>query len=118
LLAGLVDLFEVSLLSDLELDALQPASFVLASLTFEALAAGTTTLAFVPDALFGIDVKRSGAEILGLQANSGRVTWRARRCPSRGRSCCCWRPARPMWPSPAAAGVIRCRVAAACRVDG
>lgn len=42
--AGGTNLFEVSLDSPLDLDILQPGSFTLARLTFEALAAGTSSL--------------------------------------------------------------------------
>lgn len=43
---GVVDLAEVSFLSPGELDALQPASFTLATLVFTTLAAGTSPLTF------------------------------------------------------------------------
>jgi hypothetical protein len=43
---GLVDFAEVSLLLPAELDALQPASFSLATLSFDALMAGTSPLTF------------------------------------------------------------------------
>ena len=44
--SGVVDLFEVSFLFDFELDALQPASFTLATLSFEAIGLGMSTLDF------------------------------------------------------------------------
>jgi PEP-CTERM motif len=53
---GVVDLAEVSLLSSAELDALQPSNFSLATLSFNALASGTTTLEFseiIVDDAFG-----------------------------------------------------------------
>jgi hypothetical protein len=43
---GLVDFAEVSLLLPAELDALQPASFALATLSFDTLAGGTSPLTF------------------------------------------------------------------------
>lgn len=84
LLAGVVDFFEVSLLSDGELDTLQPNSFVLASLSFRALAAGTTTLTFVPDPVFGIDVKGLDAKVLNVQAGSGSITVEGAQIPEPG----------------------------------
>jgi len=44
IVAGTWDVSELSLLSPSELDALQPTSFVLATLSFSALAAGTTSV--------------------------------------------------------------------------
>jgi len=45
-LPGSVELAEVSLLLSAELDALQPANFTLATLSFSALTSGSTTLTF------------------------------------------------------------------------
>ncbi len=45
---GMVGLDEFSFLSDLELDALQPDSFTLTSLSFSGLAAGTSAVTFGP----------------------------------------------------------------------
>jgi hypothetical protein len=42
---GFIDLFVISLLSPTELDALQPESFVLATLSFDTIALGTSALA-------------------------------------------------------------------------
>lgn len=87
---GLVDLWEVSLLSDVELDGLQGDRVVLASLTFVALAAGTTALVFEPDLVFGIDVKgrmtpgAPFAEILDLQASEGSITVEGSQIPEPG----------------------------------
>jgi hypothetical protein len=81
---GLVDLWEVSLLSDVELQGLQGDSVVLASLTFVALAAGTTAIAFVPDLVFGIDVKGLNAEILALEASEGSITVEGSQIPEPG----------------------------------
>jgi len=41
---GTLNLFELSLLDEAELDALQPATFILASLTFNTVSAGSTDL--------------------------------------------------------------------------
>lgn len=49
--AGVVDLFELSLLSPAELDGLQPTVFTIATITFSAAAAGTSTLEFTQDSL-------------------------------------------------------------------
>lgn len=62
--AGVADLAEVSLLFAFELDALQPASFTLATLTFDTLAAGTSPLVF-SQALIGDGLG------LPLQVNAG-----------------------------------------------
>jgi hypothetical protein len=66
---GFIDLFVISLLSPLELDALQPESFVLATLSFDAIALGTSLLALtqvVAGDAFGAD--------LGATAGSGSIT--------------------------------------------
>ncbi|MCX6632133.1 MAG: cohesin domain-containing protein [Candidatus Solibacter sp.] len=55
-----INLAEVSLLSPSDLDALQPASFTLATLWFQAVGLGTTPLHFVPGTVpgvSGLDVK-------------------------------------------------------------
>ena len=55
---GRIDLSELSLLSNAALLALQPnASFTLATLSFEALAEGSSSLSFDPIASPGVDVK-------------------------------------------------------------
>lgn len=46
LLTGLLDFFELSFLLDDELDAVQPDSFVLATLSFDAVGLGTSSLVF------------------------------------------------------------------------
>jgi hypothetical protein len=46
LTSGVVDFAELSLLSDADLDALQPDNFTLATLTFEAIAVGESSLIF------------------------------------------------------------------------
>jgi hypothetical protein len=56
---GIIDFAEVSLLFNNELAAQQPDSFLLASLSFKAIGAGISKLLFVPDPVFGIDVKGS-----------------------------------------------------------
>ncbi len=66
---GFIDLFVISLLSPVELDALQPESFVLATLSFDAIALGTSALALtqvVAGDAFGAD--------LGATAGSGSIT--------------------------------------------
>ncbi len=72
--SGLIDMAELSFLSDDELAAQQPDSFVLATLGFNTLALGSSTLSFVPDSVFGIDVKGRDAAILELSAITGNVT--------------------------------------------
>jgi hypothetical protein len=66
---GFIDVFLVSLLSPLELDALQPASFVLLTLTFDAIAQGTSALELT-EVLLGDAL---GAE-LSATAGSGSIT--------------------------------------------
>jgi hypothetical protein len=69
---GSVNLAEVSLLSAADLDVLQPASFTLATLSFEALAVGMTTVAFVPGTVPGV----SGLDVKdGLGAVLVPLTW-------------------------------------------
>jgi len=51
LVAGAVDLFELSLLPVTELDSLQPAAFSLATITFSADAAGVSVLSFAQASL-------------------------------------------------------------------
>jgi hypothetical protein len=66
---GVIDLAEISLLSPAELDALQPDSFVLATLSFEALGPGTSPLIFsevLVDDAFGAK--------LAIEAGAGSVT--------------------------------------------
>jgi len=72
--AGIVDFAEVSLLSDLELAAQQPDRFILATLSFEAFNAGSSQLSFLPDPIFGFDVKGGGALILPLDVIDGLIT--------------------------------------------
>lgn len=48
---GMVNLFQLSLDSAADLDALQPASFVLATLRFNGLSSGTSVLALSPNAI-------------------------------------------------------------------
>jgi hypothetical protein len=94
-LAGLMEFAEVSLLLPSDLDDLQPASFTLATLSFTALASGTTMLAFseitVDDAfgnlLLGKKVPEPASLLLtasglaGLGAVAG--AWHGRRWQSR-----------------------------------
>ncbi len=71
---GVIDLAELSLLSDLDLAGLQSDTFALATLSFSTLAVGTSPLNFVPDPVFGIDVKGSNAQVLQLDVQRGSVT--------------------------------------------
>jgi hypothetical protein len=66
---GVIDLFVVSFLSELELDSLQPESFVLATLSFHAIALGTSALELT-QVLLG---DPSGAE-LEWTAGTGSIT--------------------------------------------
>ncbi len=69
---GLIDFAQLSLLSDADLAALQPASFTLATLEFQAVAAGTSSLDFTFDTFN--DIKGLNAEMLEVDAGSGSVT--------------------------------------------
>jgi hypothetical protein len=71
---GIVDFAENSLLSDDELAAQQPDSFLLASLSFKAIGAGISQLLFAPDPMFGIDVKGKGALPLTVDVTGAQVT--------------------------------------------
>ena len=55
--SGIVNFAELSLLSDADLAAQQLGSFVLATLNFDAIGVGNSTLAFISDPTYGIDVK-------------------------------------------------------------
>jgi len=71
---GVVDLAEVSFLAPADLDALQPAAFTLATLTFATLAAGTSPLAFaqaVLDDAFAVRLATdtAGGSITALAAS-------------------------------------------------
>jgi hypothetical protein len=68
---GLIDLFLVSLLPQQELEALQPASFVLLTLTFDAIAQGVSALE-LPQVLLG-DALGTELEVI---AGSGSITVR------------------------------------------
>ena len=72
--SGIVNLSELSLLFDFELDPLQPDSILLATLRFYALGPGTSSLTFIPDPTFGVDVKGLNDQILPLSFNSASVT--------------------------------------------
>lgn len=70
---GVVDLAQLSLLSDAALGLLQPSSFVtVATLSFQAIASGTSLLDFRFDAFN--DVKGLSGEILPLTPRTGSVT--------------------------------------------
>ena len=64
---GLVDFAALSLLSDADLAALQGDAVTLATLQFSALALGTSPLALISTAPFGIDVKGAANEILSFE---------------------------------------------------
>ena len=81
--SGSWDLAEISLLSPDELDALQPASFVLATLDFSALAEGTSSVALSGGVAGDGPGIRSSSSSAPLASRS-RAT---RRCPSRARRC-------------------------------
>lgn len=70
---GRVDLAELSLLSDLDLGNRQPASFILATLSFQALELGTSLLSLEPDPRLGIDVKGLEAKILPVDVKDGNI---------------------------------------------
>jgi hypothetical protein len=76
LTSGRLDFWEMSFLSDADLDALQGNSVVLVTLGFQALAAGTSPLTFDAVTFPGIDVKGSNAAVLALDVNGGSVTVR------------------------------------------
>lgn len=71
--AGIVDLAQVSLLSDAELAGLQPGdSVTVATLLFASVGVGTSELGFVFDAVN--DVKGRGGAILSLFEDTGSIT--------------------------------------------
>jgi hypothetical protein len=73
---GSVNFAEVSLLLPSALDALQPASFSLASLTLQAVGPGTSTLGFVPGTVPGVpglDISDAFGDLLSLTASDGAV---------------------------------------------
>lgn len=83
LLAGIIDIAEVSLLSDSELDLLQPSAFTLATLSFQALADGDATFGFVGevrlDDPFGNKLPVPGS--LALLLVGGLALWLVNRRP-------------------------------------
>ncbi len=68
--SGVVDMAQLSLLSDADLAAMQPASFVLATIEFQAIADGTSALDFVAP----LDIKGLQASIIDVDPASGSVT--------------------------------------------
>ena len=75
---GIVDPFQLSLLSDLELPAIQGGdSITVATLMFDAIGVGTTKLGFVFDDFN--DVKGSNALVLPIIADNGFVRVQAER---------------------------------------
>ena len=73
-LPGTVNIAELSFLFDDELALQQTDSFTLATLSFDALMAGVSAIAFVADPVYGIDVKGRNAQILPLGVNNATVT--------------------------------------------
>ncbi len=71
---GLIDIAELPFLSDAELFAQQPDSFILATLSFDTIASGSSSLFFLPDAVLGIDIKGLDAQILDLSVGSASIT--------------------------------------------
>ena len=71
---GTVNIAELSFLFDDELALQQTDSFTLATLSFDALMAGVSAIAFVADPVYGIDVKGRNAQILPLGVNNATVT--------------------------------------------
>ena len=72
ILPGSINFAEVSLLLPDVLDALQPGSFSLATLTFEAVNPGMTTLRFVPGTVPGVpglDVSDAFGDVLSVSAS-------------------------------------------------
>lgn len=71
---GVIDLAVLSFLSDSELAALQPDSFVLATLAFTAIDSGNSALDFILDSEFGIDIKGKNAAILNnIVSNTANI---------------------------------------------
>lgn len=80
--SGRIDFWGLSFLSDAELVSVQTDSFSLATLTFQALGAGTTGLLFDPFTFPGIDVKGLLANRLTLDVSAGNVTVTGQSIPS------------------------------------
>ena len=74
LIPGRIDFWEISLLSDSDLLSRQPGSFALATLSFQAVGVGTTSLLFDPITAPGIDVKGLSANRLDLDASGASIT--------------------------------------------
>lgn len=71
---GVVNFAELSLLPDFLLDLNQPDSFTLATLSFDTIGLGSSSLDFTPHPFFGFnDVKGRNAQPLQLGTNSGTV---------------------------------------------
>jgi hypothetical protein len=74
LTSGRIDFWGLSFLSDGDLLLLQPDSFSLATLSFQAIGTGMTALLFDPNTPPGIDVKGLLASRLDLDASTASVT--------------------------------------------
>lgn len=71
---GSLNFGEISFLFDDELAVLQPDSFTLATISFDAIAIGNSELTFEPHPFFGvIDIKGREAQILSLDAGTGLI---------------------------------------------
>lgn len=73
---GSLNFAEVSLLPPSALDALQPANFLLATLTFQAVGPGMSTLRFVPGTVPGVpglDISDAFGSLLDTTASDGVV---------------------------------------------
>jgi hypothetical protein len=70
---GIVDFAEVSLLFDTDLIAQQPDSFLLASLSFQAIGVGISQLQFVSDPVGGTDMKGIGASPLTVDVGGSQI---------------------------------------------
>jgi hypothetical protein len=71
-ISGVVDFAELSLLFDFELDAIQPDTFTLATLTFDAIAVGTSSLDFIWNGSNYI-IGRNGL-VLNISSTPGSVS--------------------------------------------
>ncbi len=68
--SGVVDFAQLSLLSDFELASMQPDAFVLATIEFDAIGEGTSSLDFVAP----LEIRGLGGSTLDVDPASGSVT--------------------------------------------
>ena len=71
---GMVDVAEVSLLSDADLDLLQPDSFALATILFDTLAVGESDLTLILGTTAPNDIKGRRNQVLQLDVFDGQIT--------------------------------------------